>query len=180
MHYQSFRRLPWLPKGNKAPRTTTCTTSLVNNYQKKVFPPAGASTARDSSDASGPAPAASTASGLPPQGSTPGNGLPEEGPLPILPMKRPADALYTTGAYLLNYDDFGEAELTENVTINEARLPFAPETFYTLLLKQPTTSRRAQRPGHLRGHQPSRRDHRRRGPPGVQQPCLFKAGAQAA
>ncbi|CAE7210134.1 TY5A [Symbiodinium sp. KB8] len=101
-----------------------------------VFPPAGASTARDSSNTSGPAPAASTASGLPPQGSTSGNGLPMEGPLPILPLKRPADALYTTGAYLLNYDDFGEAEaeLTENVTINEARLPFASETFYTCYL----------------------------------------------
>ena len=35
--------------------------------------------------------------------------------------------LYTTGAYRLFFDDFGEAELTEHVTINGAHLPFATD-----------------------------------------------------
>ena len=36
-HYQSYRRQPRSPKGNKTPRTTTCATSLVNNHQKQFF-----------------------------------------------------------------------------------------------------------------------------------------------
>ena len=54
--------------------------------------------------------------------------------LPKLPQKRPADALYSTGAFKFFVDSFGEAILEKNGETDDIRPPFCRQPFYRAYL----------------------------------------------
>ena len=53
---------------------------------------------------------------------------------PLLPQKRPADALYTTGAYKFFFDDFGEGTLEDEPLDDCLPAPFKRDGFYNAYL----------------------------------------------
>ena len=60
-------------------------------------------------------------------------------PTPLLPQKRPADALYTTGAYKFFFDDFGEGTLLDEPLGGDyLPVPFSRSGFYDAYLASPT------------------------------------------
>ena len=65
----------------------------------------------------------------------------QEGPLPVLPQKRPADAFFTSGAYRYFFDDFGEGILHDEPDGDFLPIPFKCEGYYKAYLTSATRAK---------------------------------------
>ena len=73
---------------------------------------------------------------------------PEEPPAAtLLPQKRPADALYTSGAYKFFFDDFGEGTLDEEHFGDCLPVPFKRDSFYGAYLTSAERKRELEKAG---------------------------------